>query len=150
MATRQPIRAIRDTWRKSRQSNNIHPQKFRHGHQPGIQQCERNLSYSLSQLISPWYCRFLGLSSLSSLWISSLCKVVQSQAACSIDLTFFMFSMEMESKCCYLNVGKIHLLILVHKFDLIPSAVLRDQKADPASMNYTLSDMWRVRGYSCM
>lgn len=38
-------------------------------------------------------------------------------------------STETEWKCFYLNMGKIHLLIFAHKFDLIPSAVLRDQRS---------------------
>ncbi len=86
--------------------------------------CSVSWTFLLSQSLTEVH----SLSSLSSLCISPPCKVLQSQAACSIKFSFLIFSVETKSKCCYLNMGKILLQTLVHKFDLIPSAVLGDQR----------------------
>lgn len=87
------------------------------------------LAFSISQSLV-WV-------SVSPLWVKWF-KAMQLAAS---NFFFFMFSMETESKCCYSNAGKIHLLILVHKFDLIPSAVLRDQRLIP--------HLWIIHRQTC-
>lgn len=104
-------------------------------------------SPSLSQSV---FTRVKGLRSLTHLCISPSCKVVQSRTAPQNWLDLFYVFHRDRIKVVLLKHGENSSSNLCAQ--IWPDTICSPQrsKVDPASMNYTLSDMWRVKGYLCM